>query len=731
MKRNISLVKGTHDIHGAEMEKFEFIIEKFYSICRNFNFKSIQTPILEQQDLFSRTVGEQTDIVSKEMYSFLDKGDAYICLRPEATSSLARFAASNYQSGLLKLITHGPMFRRERPQKGRYRQFHQINIESIGEKSPYVDFELILIAKLLFDDLGIKENKHRLLINSLGSKEDQIKYAYELKKYLTEFKKQLSEISQSRLDKNPLRILDSKDPKDSEILVNAPKISEHLSEESKNYFNQVKKLLNDNKIKFFEDPKLVRGLDYYSHTAFEFQTNEDKRQNAILAGGRYDNLISMISSRDIPGVGWAAGIERLMDLISIKDEKSELDKKILFAVQDESYLNNNRILKQIYSLRYNHEVRVSKNIKKLFSYADKNNFSFILLIDLKNKFNQLNEKLLNSQNLKNEEIIQINKDLSKLEPIIALSDTIKNLDKEIKGYKEILENESDEELRNLAKQELPLYEKDLEMKNKELLIALLPKDEADDKNVILEIRAGTGGDEAALFAGDLYRMYERYSSLKSWKFQPMEKSETGLKGIKEAIIEIKGDGVFKFLKNESGVHRVQRIPETESGGRIHTSAATVAVLPEAEDVDLEIKDTDLRIDVYRSGGAGGQSVNTTDSAVRITHLPTNIVVTQQDERSQHKNKAKALKILRSRLYEVERIKKQEEVSSNRKNQVGSGDRSERIRTYNFPQGRVSDHRINLTLYKLDQFLTGEALDEMISALSASEQAEKLSQLNAN
>ena len=261
------------------------------------------------------------------------------------------------------------------------------------------------------------------------------------------------------------------------------------------------------------------------------------------------------------------------------------------------------------------------------------------------------------------------------------------------------------------------------------MLALLPKDEADEKNVILEIRAGTGGDEAALFAGDLYRMYERYSALKSWIFTPMLKSETGLKGIKEAVIEIKGDSVFKLLKNESGVHRVQRIPETESGGRIHTSAATVAVLPEAEEFDVDLKDSELRIDVYRSGGAGGQSVNTTDSAVRITHIPTGIVVIQQDERSQHKNKAKALKILRSRIYDAERLKRDNELSSNRKSQVGSGDRSERIRTYNFPQGRVSDHRINLTLYKLDQFLLGDALEEMISALSASEQAEKLNHLN--
>ena len=413
MKNNINLVKGTHDIYGAEMEKFEFIIESFYSVCKKFNFQSIQTPIIEQQELFSRAVGEQTDIVSKEMYSFLDKGEINICLRPEATSGLARFAASNYQSGLMKLVTHGPMFRRERPQKGRYRQFHQINIETIGEKSPYIDFELILVARLLLDELGVIKNKYKLLINSLGSKEDQLSYSKLLKKYLSDFKNQLSETSISRLDKNPLRILDSKDPEDTEILKNAPKISEHLSTESKNYFEQVKKLLNSNKIEFFEEPKLVRGLDYYSHTAFEFQTIEDKRQNAILAGGRYDKLISMISSRDIPGIGWAAGVERLMDLITIEDEKSKSKNKILFAVQDEAYLINNRILKQIYNFKYNHEVRVNKNIKKLFSYADKNNFSFILLIgeeeinsnkiilkDLKNKSQQTFE--ISKFELKNE-----------------------------------------------------------------------------------------------------------------------------------------------------------------------------------------------------------------------------------------------------------------------------------------------------------------------------------------
>ena len=349
--------------------------------------------------------------------------------------------------------------------------------------------------------------------------------------------------------------------------------------------------------------------------------------------------------------------------------------------------------------------------------------------DLKEKFKSLNNQLMNSESIENKELIKINKELSKLEPVIIIVNEIEKIENEIKGYRFMLENEKDDDLREIVKKELPEYETTLEKKNKELMLSLLPKDEADKKNAIIEIRAGTGGDEAALFAGDLYRMYERYSSNKKWQFNPLEKSETGLKGIKEAVIEVKGNNVFKLLKNESGVHRVQRIPETESGGRIHTSAATVAVLPEAEEFDVDIKDSEIRIDVYRSGGAGGQSVNTTDSAVRITHLPSGIVVIQQDERSQHKNKSKALKILRSRIYDLERQKREKELSTDRKNQVGSGDRSERIRTYNFPQGRVSDHRINLTLYKLDQFLLGEALDEMISALSASQEAEKLNKLN--
>ena len=380
MSNNILPVKGTHDIFGEDMDKYNFIMDKFYKISAKFNFQSIQTPIIEHQELFSRSVGEETDIVSKEMYSFVDKGNTTICLRPEATSSLARFAASNYQSGQMKLSTHGPMFRRERPQKGRFRQFHQINIENIGEKSSYIDFEIILIASTILKELGLVADQYKLLINSLGSPEDQINYSKILSEYLNHYRRNLSETSLARLKKNPLRILDSKDKSDKDILLNAPKINEYLSKESQNFFNDIKLMLTDNNILFKEDEKLVRGLDYYTHTAFEFQTNEEKRQNAILAGGRYDKLINMISSRDIPGIGWAAGVERLSDLLSDQKKYTKIPKKILYAVQHESFLSNSSILKQIYGADISHEIKVNKNIKKLFTYADKNKFNFILLI---------------------------------------------------------------------------------------------------------------------------------------------------------------------------------------------------------------------------------------------------------------------------------------------------------------------------------------------------------------
>ena len=287
-----------------------------------------------------------------------------------------------------------------------------------------------------------------------------------------------------------------------------------------------------------------------------------------------------------------------------------------------------------------------------------------------------------------------------------------------------LESSSDEELRELAKLELSEMEDKVEPLEEELKVLLLPKDPNDEKNVILEIRAGTGGDEAALFGADLFRMYSRYAERRGWKTELMEMNETGIGGIKEAVLLIKGKGAYSRLKYESGAHRVQRVPETESSGRVHTSAATVAVLPEVDEVEVNLNPNDVRVDVYRSSGNGGQSVNTTDSAVRLTHIPTGTVVTCQDDKSQIKNKEKAFKVLAARLYDVMIREQTDEISQQRKSQVGSGDRSERIRTYNFPQGRVSDHRTGVTLYKLDAFLDGD-LDEIIDGLITTDQAEKM------
>ena len=291
------------------------------------------------------------------------------------------------------------------------------------------------------------------------------------------------------------------------------------------------------------------------------------------------------------------------------------------------------------------------------------------------------------------------------------------------------DNNSDEELKKMAELELSELQNQYEINEKKLKLFLLPKDEADKKNAIIEIRAGTGGLEASLFASDLFKMYEKVSNSKKWLLEIISISRSDAGGLKEVIASIKGKNIYSTLKYESGVHRVQRVPDTETQGRVHTSAATVAVLPEAEDVDVIIEDKDLRIDVFRSSGPGGQSVNTTDSAVRITHIPTGIVVSQQDEKSQHKNKEKGLKILRSRIYDLERQKRDDARSKDRKSKIGSGDRSERIRTYNFPQGRVTDHRINLTLHKLDEFMQGEFFDEMVENLNLQDQQEKLQDLN--
>lgn len=316
------------------------------------------------------------------------------------------------------------------------------------------------------------------------------------------------------------------------------------------------------------------------------------------------------------------------------------------------------------------------------------------------------------------------KEMGEMEPIVKEYKHYKEMKQELEDSKEIFEMEDDEELRELAREDIKTLEAGIEKSEEDLKVLLLPKDPNDEKNVILEVRAGTGGDEAALFGGDLMRMYLRYAERRRWKTEIIDVNDTGIGGVKEAVIMIKGKGAYSRLKFESGVHRVQRVPETESSGRIHTSAASIAVLPEVDDVEVKIDPNDVRVDVYRASGNGGQCVNTTDSAVRLTHTPTGLVVTCQDEKSQIKNKDKAFKVLKARLYDLMLQEQNDKISAERRSQVGSGDRSERIRTYNFPQGRITDHRINVTIYKLDNFLDGD-LDEIIDALITHDQAEKM------
>ena len=339
------------------------------------------------------------------------------------------------------------------------------------------------------------------------------------------------------------------------------------------------------------------------------------------------------------------------------------------------------------------------------------------------------EKELSSSNIDTKLFAKKSKEYSNLGNVISYAREFVKFEKEKNDLEQIIEDKnSDSEMIEMAEKDL----KELKIKKQDyenrLKIFLLPKDEDDDKNAIVEIRAGTGGLEASLFCADLFKMYEKVCSKKKWKLEIISISKSEAGGFKEVIFSVSGNDIYSYLKYESGVHRVQRIPETETQGRVHTSAATIAVLPEAEDVDIQIKESDLRIDVFRAGGPGGQSVNTTDSAVRITHVPSGLSVSQQDEKSQHKNKAKGMKILRSRLYELERSRIDEQRSQDRKTKIGTGDRSERIRTYNFPQGRVTDHRINLTLHKLDEFLEGEIFDEMIESLTLQAQEESLSNL---
>src|SRR5579885_3070714 len=713
--------RGTQDLLPEAARRHRAVSETARACAELYGFAEIATPIFEFTEVFARPIGEHTDIVAKEMYTFTDRGGDEVTLRPENTAGVVRAVLSNglTQAAPLKFFYSGPMFRYERPQKGRFRQFHQIGVELLGVPQPQADIEVIALGQRILDRLGIAG--HVVLeLNTLGDPESRAAYREALVRYFTGHLAQLSEDSRRRLERNTLRLLDSTEGPNQIVCADAPAFADYLNEASRAFFARVRDGLDRLGIAYRLNPRLVRGLDYYTHTAFEFVTADLGAQGTVMGGGRYDGLIETMGGPAMAGVGWAAGIERLAMLIDEPPAPPRPDRRPRRGAD-----RRRRDRRRYGDPARSRQRRAAGGAARRPGGAAR---GAVMEPALESRLDQLVRRhgelrdALAAGSLAGADFARLSKEYSELSPIVDGIEALRRARAEMAAAAELAD---DPEMKALAEEEMQRLRERIPELELQVKLALLPKDEDDERNAILEVRAGTGGEEAALFAAELFRMYQRYAALRGWRFEVLDISETGIGGFKEAAASISGRDVFARLKFESGVHRVQRVPETEASGRIHTSAATVAVLPEAEEVDIRIDDKDLRIDVFRASGPGGQSVNTTDSAVRLTHLPTGLVVIQQDEKSQHKNKARALKVLRARLYEMERQAKDAARAADRKSQVGSGDRSERIRTYNFPQGRVTDHRINLTLYKIDKVMSGEALDEIIEAILAADRAARL------